>query len=139
MIYHTKVNINFNWNTYDSSSELILTVKFVFIKSIPNWPWSEKHFSRGKAFKAAILSISYLTNSELSKQKPFFILSRFRVLSRRDKERAKIAHSKDDDLAFHAHIKSFVSSSKFFNKLEENEHARHFYLESSVVKVIFNH
>ena len=87
--------------------------------------------------KVAILSISYLAFGIFKTVALFFILSRFRVLSRRDKERAKIAHSKDDDLAFHAHIKSFVSSSKFFNKLEENEHARHFYLESSVVKVIF--
>lgn len=48
-------------------------------------------------------------------------------------------HSKDLDEAFHHHIKEFICSTKFFSKLEENEHARHFYLENNVVKVSLNY
>jgi len=44
-------------------------------------------------------------------------------------------HSKHLDEAFHQRIKEFICSNKFFSKLEENEHARHFYLENNVVKV----
>ena len=54
-------------------------------------------------------------------------------MSRKEKEE-KVAHSKTQDEAFHNHIKNFITSPTFFTRLEANEHARHFYLETNIVK-----